>query len=51
MYYVVWYIRLKKILDKHRETAASISIFKLLRGFPSNPNPDAILKSPVQDPT
>jgi hypothetical protein len=51
LYYIVWYIRLKKILEKHKESAAGISLGQLLRGFPSGSSPESVLKSPVQDPT
>ena len=51
LYFIVWYVRLKKILDKHKESAANISVSQMFKGFPTTLNPDVILKSPVQDPT
>ena len=51
LYFIVWYVRLKKILDKHKETSANISLAQMLKGFPAQPNPETVLKSPVQDPT
>lgn len=47
----MWYVRLKKILDKHKEASANISVGQLLKGFPVNYSPESIIKSPVQDPT
>ena len=51
LYYIVWYVRLKKILDKHKDQAANISLRQMLRGFPLNANSESVIKSPVQDPT
>ena len=37
MYFIVWYIRLKKILDRHKGIASSISVSQMLKGYPLHP--------------
>lgn len=31
-YLVIWYVRLKRILEKHKASSASTSMFSLLKG-------------------
>jgi len=47
MYFIVWYIRLKKILDRHKGIASSISVGQMMKGYPFHPQVIPVLKSPV----
>ena len=51
MYFIVWYVRLKKILEKHKENDSAASFSQLLRGVGMGKAPETIIKSPIQDPT
>lgn len=52
LYFIVWYVRLKKILDRHKEASANISVGQMLRGGGfAQQTAESVIKSPVQDPT
>ena len=51
MYYIVWYVRLKKILDKHKYDQVSASPVSMLFGRSPSQAAQNEIKSPIQDPT
>jgi hypothetical protein len=51
LYFIVWYVRLKRILDQHKSTSLPATPKSLLRGKSDSPGGNASLKSPIQDPT
>ena len=55
LYFIVWYVRLKKILENHKATSTLGTSPKLLLGV-KGPDSTIVsklnsLKSPAQDPT
>ena len=50
LYLVVWYVRLRRILDQHKVSSAPVSIGSVLAGRKVE-GTGGLLKSPLQDPT
>lgn len=50
LYFVVWYVRLRRILDQHKVSSAPASIGSILSGRKVE-GTGGLLKSPIQDPT
>ena len=51
LYFIVWYVRLKRILDQHKASSNHTSIFSLLGCHGGVGQAKSQLKSPIQDPT
>ena len=51
LYFIVWYVRLKRILDQHKSSSLPASPKSLLRGKADGQTAGTGLKSPIQDPT
>ena len=49
MYFIVWYVRLRRILDEHKISSAPASVGSLLSGRKVE-GTGGLLKSPIQDP-
>ena len=50
LYFIVWYVRLRRILEQHRTSSAPASIGSILSGRKVE-GTGGLLKSPIQDPT
>ena len=51
LYFIVWYVRLKRILEQHKSTSNGSSIASLLSCNPNSVSNLNAMKSPMQDPT
>jgi len=51
MYFVVWYVRLKRILNSHKIASSPTSPMSILGCSPKNVLAQNQPKSPIQDPT
>jgi hypothetical protein len=50
LYFIVWYVRLRRILSSYKTTSAEASVGSILKGIKIGES-GSLLKSPIQDPT